>query len=170
MNPIIRELPVGDPALPLEGAEPWLSAARVLVAESGVEVFLWTRERGCAYLSAADGRWWIETPRPATPRSFWTFAHEVGHHMLHRSRAPRWREEIEAHRYALDQFDRFALPGADGIRGNILCCVSYAISKGVRHARDPIGMLDEALAYAGEKGLRPPDDDRWVVYLRARYS
>lgn len=62
--------------------------------------------------------------------SFATFAHEIAHHLLHRGNSvPRWLEEIEAWEYALDQFERFELPGVDDARRDAVRCLHYAAAK-----------------------------------------
>src|SRR5262245_38881114 len=93
---------------------PFKAAEAVLVRESGVTIRLPYRKAttGRAYTSSKD--WGIATPDPRGPVSFVTFAHEVGHQLLHRTgKRPRWQEEGEAWDYALKQFNRFALPGQE---------------------------------------------------------
>ena len=95
-------------------SNPYEEAAEVLLRESGCTVRKYrSSNSGEAFTSSKD--WGIEVPRPRGPMSFAVFAHEVGHQMLHRGNEskPRWLEEIEATEYALAQFERFRLDGAE---------------------------------------------------------
>lgn len=122
----------------MNGREPYLSAAATLLRESGCTVTVWrTTSSGVADIRSAD--WLIEVPEPRGPVSYATFAHEVGHQMLHRyprSRKRRWLEELEAWEFALDTFVRFDLPGIDAARADAARCMSWACSKGLRRTRD----------------------------------
>lgn len=112
------------------------AAAQQLLKESGCTVRRY-RERtltGVAYTS--DDDWGIEVPRPTTARRFATFAHEVGHQMLHRHNSkPRWLEEWEAWDYALKQFARFDLPGVEDALKDAAKCLRYAARKAERRAK-----------------------------------
>jgi hypothetical protein len=107
-------------------------AAARLLAESGCTVRRWrSGNSGAAWTEDAD--WGIEVPEPRGPVSFGTFAHEVGHQMLHRNgSAARWLEEIEAWEYALAQFDRFELPGRERTQADAAKCLRYAAAKAER--------------------------------------
>lgn len=113
----------------MNGREPFLSAARTLLAETGCTVRKWRRRSsGVAYTTSED--WGIEVPEPRGPVSFSTFAHEVGHQVLHRDNSePRWLEEVEAWEFALGQFDRFSLPGLDDARRDAAKALRYAARK-----------------------------------------
>lgn len=113
--------------------EQFEAAAARLLAESGCTVRRWrTGNTGAAWTRDAD--WGIEVPEPRGPISFGTFAHEVGHQMLHRGNGStaRWLEEIEAWEYALAQFDRFELPGRERAQADAAKCLRYAASKAER--------------------------------------
>jgi hypothetical protein len=112
----------------------YVNAGNQLVKESGVNVRKWRNNTtGVAYTKADD--WGIESPRPVGPVSFGVFAHEVGHQMLHRHNSkPRWLEEIEAWEYALEQFDRFELPGKDKCKEDARKSLLYAAKKAERRA------------------------------------
>lgn len=114
------------------GKEPFRSAAETLLKESGCTVRKWrTRNTGRAFTRAAD--WGIEVPEPRGPLSFGTFAHEIGHQMLHREGTrQRWLEELEAWEYALAQFERFNLPGFDKSQFDAAKCLVYAAAKANR--------------------------------------
>lgn len=109
-------------------------AGKALLMESGCTVRKWrTKTTGTAYVRDRD--WGIEAPRPRGPISFATFAHEIGHQMLHRGGSrPRWLEELEAWEYALAQFDRFNLPGKDKAQTDAAKCLVYAAAKAERRA------------------------------------
>jgi hypothetical protein len=126
--------------LRLEGREPFLSAAAALLRESGCVVRRWrTSTTGVAYTQAED--WGICAPQPRGPASFGVFAHEVGHQMLHREGTrPRWEEEVEAAQYALDQFPRFGLPGADEYARSTVPGLAWAFEKSLRRAGDRAAM------------------------------
>lgn len=124
--------------LPLEGREPYLSAAATLLRESGCTILRW-RSNLTGYAAIEDDDWSIVTPRPSTASSFGVFAHEVGHHMLHRERrsSSRWLEEIEAWQFAVDQFTRFELPGYDELVKRANNGVRYALRKALRRSKAP---------------------------------
>lgn len=113
--------------------EQYRKAGDQLLVESGCTVRRWrTGNSGSAWTSDAD--WGIEVPEPRGPISFGTFAHEVGHQLLHRQNGstPRWLEEIEAWEYALDQFDRFELPGKERSQRDAAGALVYAAHKANR--------------------------------------
>jgi hypothetical protein len=112
--------------------DPYLAAAEKLVALSGVRVRKYRSSMtGVAFTRADD--WGIEAPRPHGPVSFAVFAHEVAHHLLHRSGSrPRWLEEVEAWEYALDCFERFELRGVDHARADAARSIRYAVAKALR--------------------------------------
>lgn len=143
--------------LPLEGKEPFLSAAQTLLDETGCEIKRYRKaSTGVAYTKSPE--WWIVVPRPTTPERFGVFAHEVGHQVLHRfNSAPRWLEEIEAWEYAEQQVARFELPPIDPRR--IERCVDYALSKAIRRSSDPEALL-----------AKVPERWRYVVELRRGHS
>lgn len=111
---------------------PYKVAADLLIHESGITVRKWrNRNTGVAFTKSDD--WGIESPSPTTARRFATFAHEVGHQMLHREGSrSRWREELEAWEYALAQFDRFHLPGREKAQSDAAKCLVYAAAKANR--------------------------------------
>lgn len=113
---------------------PYQEAAEVLLKESGCTVRKWRQNTtGTAYTKSPD--WGIEVPRPRGPISFATFAHEVGHQMLHRfNSTPRWLEELEAWEYALEQFDRFWLVGKEKARLDAAKCLVWAAAKANKRA------------------------------------
>jgi hypothetical protein len=109
------------------------AAAIRLLNESGCTVRKYhDRLTGKAYTHATD--WGIVVPHPTTARRFATFAHEIGHQMLHRAgnSKPRWLEEWEAWDYAFRQFDRFNLPGLEIARDNAAPSLRYAARKAER--------------------------------------
>ena len=112
---------------------PYQTAGDTLLRESGCVVRAWrTNNTGMAYSDADD--WGIIVPRPRGPISFGVFAHEVGHQMLHRKNGavPRWLEEIEAEEWALAQFERFGLDGADQARRKAADHLLWAATKTVK--------------------------------------
>ena len=115
---------------------PYEAAAETLIRESGVTVRKWrTTTTGTAYTRDAD--WGIEAPRPRGPISFGVFAHEVAHQVLHRfNSTPRWREEIEAEDWALDQFDRLGFLAAERweYERHAARHLAYAFSKAIRRS------------------------------------
>lgn len=125
-------------SLPLEGNEPYLSAASALIDHVGCVVTKWrSNTTGVAYTNDED--WAIEVPRPRGPKSFVVFAHEVGHQELHRTNRSgrlRYHEEIEAWEYALDTFERFNLPGRDQAQVIAAEYLTWAFIKAVRRARN----------------------------------
>lgn len=125
----------------IPGREPFRSAAEALLRESGCVVRSWrTRTTGRAYTSSDD--WGISVPEPRGPVSFGTFAHEIGHQLLHRHNSkPRWLEEVEAWEYAMEQFDRFGLPGKDQAERDAIGSIGYAIRK-ARKRSQRIELLD----------------------------
>jgi hypothetical protein len=118
------------PSVP--GRSPFREAALTLLEETGCTVATWrATTSGRAHIT--DRNWKIEVPEPRGPVSFATFAHEVGHQVLHRNgRRPRWIEEAEAWRYALDQFDRFELPGKDRAEADAHKCMDWTVEKTIR--------------------------------------
>lgn len=108
------------------------AAAHLLLRETGCTVRRFRKSNtGIAYTN--DDDWGIEVPTPRGPISFGTFAHEVGHQVLHRHGArPRWLEELEAWEYALAQFERFQLPGVDQARDDAAKSLVYAAVKAHR--------------------------------------
>lgn len=131
---------------PVRGREPFLSAARVLLAESGCAVRKWrTTNSGVAF--TRDDDWGIEVPEPRGPVAFAVFAHEVGHQMLHRfNDSPRWLEEIEAWEYALGQMERFELPGIEQARHHARLWIEYALAKAERRSTAPSELVARMLA------------------------
>jgi hypothetical protein len=110
-------------------------AAAALVVSSGVTVRKYReRNTGVAFTTADD--WGIEVPHPRGPISFATFAHEVGHQLLHRHNStPRWLEEIEAWEFALSCFERFELSGVERARHDAAKSLVYAAVKALRNPR-----------------------------------
>lgn len=125
----------------MNGREPFLSAAGVLLRESGCTVRKWNKKPvGRAYTREDD--WGIEVPEPRGPISFGTFAHEIGHQLLHRFNSdPRWLEEVEAWEYALAQFERFDLPGVEECRRDAGLSLVYAAAKAERRSNDPRALM-----------------------------
>lgn len=122
-------------SIPMPGREPYRSAAETLLRESGCTIRKWRKRprSGSAYTRADD--WGIEVPEPRGAISFGTFAHEIGHQLLHRDKhRPRWLEEVEAWEYALAQFERFALPGVEKVRDDAAKCLVYTAAKANRRA------------------------------------
>lgn len=121
----------------IPGREPYRSAAEALLKESGCTVRKWrSRTTGTAFVRDFD--WGIEAPEPRGAISFATFAHEVGHQMLHRQgNRPRWLEELEAWEYALAQFERFELPGVESARTDAAKALVYAAGKADRRGCSP---------------------------------
>jgi hypothetical protein len=129
----------------IPGREPYVSATRELLRESGCTVLKWrTNNTGIAWTRSPD--WWIEAPEPRGPASYVVVAHEVAHQMLHRDRSglPRWRQEVEAWEWALATFDRFGLPGEDVARASGEKSVRYAYRKALLRGADPAAMVVEA--------------------------
>lgn len=112
-----------------EDRNPYEVAADTLLRETGCTVRKWRKNStGTAYTKSDD--WGIEVPHPRGPISFATFAHEVGHQVLHRfNSAPRWLEEIEAWEYALAQFDRLGLDGRDKAQADAAKSIVWACVK-----------------------------------------
>lgn len=146
----------------MNGREPYLSAARALLDETGCTVRRWRRgTTGVALLSDPD--WAIEVPEPRGPVSYGTFAHEVAHQMLHRPerrtmrRPHRWLEELEAWEWALATFERFGLPGVDQAQADAAKSLAYAADKAVHsRKRDPervAGVVAEIVARYPEWAL-----------------
>jgi hypothetical protein len=120
----------------VEGTDPWRAAAQTLLDETGCLVRKWrSNMTGISYDYADE----IEAPQPKTAKSFAVFAHEIGHQRLHRSNGnyPRWREEVEAWEFALDQFTRFGLPGRNKQRAVAVKSIGYAFSKAIRRGANP---------------------------------
>lgn len=131
---------------PVRGREPFLSAANVLLAESGCTIRKWrTGLTGVAYTH--DDDWGIETPEPRGPGSFAVLAHEVGHQLMHRFNSdPRWLEEIEAWEFAIAQFERFELPGLERVYPDAKRSIEYALSKAERRSTRPTELVPRMLA------------------------
>lgn len=158
----------------MNGVEPYLSAARTLLAESGCVVTKWRQKMtGGAYTHSPE--WRIEVPEPRGPISYAVFAHEVGHQMLHRKdtrerKVPRWQEELEAWMWALATFERFRLPKVELAKRDCEDSMAYAFSKALRRSRTLAGR--EALAARFVEAspgwlldaLCPPGDERSEVY------
>jgi hypothetical protein len=89
-------------------------AGRDLLRTEDVHVYRYLRDgssRGWAYPNRGKNGY-IVCSRPKGPISFSILAHEVGHIVLgHQLTDLRWRIEIEAWEYALDQLDLFDLKG-----------------------------------------------------------
>jgi len=125
----------------MAGWEPFLGAAAALLVESGCTVRNWrsSPRSGAAYTRSLD--WGIEVPEPRGPISYCTFAHEIGHQMLHRSNStPRWVEEVEAFEYALATFDRFDLPGRGRAQADASRALVTTARKTLRRAKAPGSM------------------------------
>ena len=120
----------------VEGKDPWRSAAQTLLDESGCTIVKWRSSGGCAY---SDGSRRIEVPQPRGAVAFDTFAHEIGHIVLHErnGKVPRWREEVEATDFALEQFTRFSLKGRQKMRERRIAGIAYAFKKATRRGADP---------------------------------
>jgi hypothetical protein len=121
------------------GREPYLSAARTLLDETGCVVAKW-RTATTGHARTTDPDWKIESPEPRGPVSWATLAHEVGHQMLHRkdtgrASGPRWLKELEAWEYAIEQFRRFDLPGFDQAVADAAACIEYSAGKALRRTR-----------------------------------
>lgn len=112
---------------------PFWEAGQALLSETGCRVRSYRENlSGRAYTSRSD--WSIDVPRPTTARRFATFAHEVGHQLLHRKdrgrrKLTRWQEEAEAWAYALGCFDRFDLPGAEHAHQDAIVALAYKAYK-----------------------------------------
>lgn len=109
--------------------------ADVLLRESGVTVRKWrTSNTGAAATRSA--LWEIEAPEPRGPVSFGVFAHEVAHQLLHRTGSKqRWMQEVEAEDWALEQFDRFELPGRERYEQHAAEHLAYAFAKAIRRSK-----------------------------------
>lgn len=128
---------MNDSTTRVKGKEPWRSAAQRLLDESGARIVKWrSGSGGCAY---TDGSRRIEVPEPRGAVSFDTFAHEIGHIVLHdrNGRVPRWREEVETTEFALEQFTRFGLKGRQKMRERRIPGIAYAFGKALRRGADP---------------------------------
>jgi hypothetical protein len=121
----------------VEGTEPWRSAAQTLLDETDCSIHKWRSNMTGISYSYADE---IEAPRPKSAISFAIFAHEIGHQRLHRrnGKYPRWREEVEAWDFALDQFARFDLKGRNKARQRAVRSIAYAFGKATRRGADPM--------------------------------
>lgn len=109
-----------------------------LLKESGCTVRRYRENTLTGVAFTNDDDWGIEVPRPTTARRFGTCAHEIGHQMLHRHNSkPRWLEEWEAWDYALKQFVRFDLPGAEAAMKDAAKCLRYAAKKANRRIKKP---------------------------------
>lgn len=152
------------------GKQPWLAAARVLLAESGCEIRRVTRQSGRAYTRSRE--WLIDVPPVADGARFGVFAHEVAHQLLHRHLrgdlrvGPRWREEIEAWVWALAQFDRFELPGFAQAERRATESLDYVLLKAVRPARDRAAMYERVAAEARAVGLVLDEDGYCLARAR----
>ncbi len=125
----------------------YLLAGAELLRESGCTVRKYrTSNSGRAFTYSDD--WGIEAPEPRGPVSFYVFAHEIAHHMLHRGNGnyPRWLEEIEADEYALAQFARFDLDGYIKARDRAAGYLCYSLWKAARRcsAETAQAILDRA--------------------------
>lgn len=140
-------------ALELEGTEPYLSAARTLLEESGSAIARYVSDEGAAWLE--DGVLWIEVPRPVDLVTFAMFAHECAHNVLHRKgRKAIWLKECEAWAAAFAACDRFGFNGQDEALREY---VSGKLAGVVEDAYD-----------AGAKGMERLDDFGWAD-LRADF-
>lgn len=122
--------------IPVEGREPWVSAARSLLSEHELVVRKWrSNSSGRAYWIGRE----IEAPRPTGYKSFAVLAHEVAHKVLeHGGSGPRWKQEVEAWDWALEQFTALGLPGRRKVTRWITPRVAYAFGKAVRRGADPL--------------------------------
>lgn len=117
----------------MTGASPFWDAGQILLAETGCRVRKYrTNLSGMAYWSTPE--WFIDVPRPTTARRFGVFAHEVGHHVLHRKdrgrrKLARWQQEAEADAYALACFARFGLPDVEKARADMITILAYKAYK-----------------------------------------
>lgn len=122
------------------GRPPWAAAAERLIRDSGCCVLQWRKRNSGMALTDSDW-WYIEVPPPRGPVSFGTFAHEVGHQLLHRTgRRPRWLEEVEAWEYALGQWPRFGLPGYATAQADAAASLAYAAAKAIKRSNAPIAL------------------------------
>jgi hypothetical protein len=136
------------------------AAARVLLCETGVVVGkVRTSSSGVAM---HDGT--IEAPRPRGPISFGIFAHEVGHVVLHKDngRYPRWREEVEAWEYALNQVERFGLNGYDRVYTRATRSIGRAFRKAMRAGVAPTTIQDSLPTWWKDTGWEAVIDRGWV--------
>lgn len=122
--------------LPADLPEPYATAARTLLAETGCVISRWRRDlTGVAWTDTRD--WLIEVPPPSTARRFHVFAHEIAHQVLHRrgDRAPdrqRWREEVEATEWAIAAAMRFGVPVDADVIADAHAHIRYALRKSSR--------------------------------------
>lgn len=121
----------------VEGIEPWRSVAQTLLDATGCSVAKWrTNMTGVSYHYTPE----IEAPQPRSARSFAVFAHEIGHQRLHNQNGnyPRWREEVEAWEFALEQFTLFGLPGRNKQIKIATRSIAYAFGKATRRGANPV--------------------------------
>lgn len=132
------------------GTSTYEVAAAALLAASGCTVRQWNK-RNVGRAWTEDDDWGIAVPRPRGPVSFGVFAHEIGHHMLHRySSEARWLEEVEAENYALAAFDVFKLKGRERYEAVAVKHLTYAFAKAIKRSRRrmPPTLAEEIAAVA----------------------
>jgi len=153
--------------LALIGREPFFTPARTLLDETGCLV-----RRYCATLRGraawSSKEWWIDVPPPTTALRFSIFAHEVGHHVLHRDfqrgSKPRWLIEVEAEDYSRSCFERFGLEMPDEVHERDERHIDRMLYKAIVRGADPtFPRLPEHWRYLLETPLR----GRWVEHALA---
>lgn len=123
----------------------YASAALDQLDHTGCVVVKWrTGLSGTAWVHSDD--WTIAAPKPLRPESFMVFAHEIGHHVLHRRdsnrvgrtpRPQRWEQEIEADEYAVACFHEYALPGLDEAIWRLRGHLAHGLAKSLRRTPNP---------------------------------